>query len=101
MTDHLARLLSALAARSLLLGLVSAAAAAAATLGAARAFAAPAGGSGRIRDGRGPGLTHSLPGLTHSLLSQPFVLLVVFDTRALIFGHGVLLGVVVCPEYPL
>jgi hypothetical protein len=64
----LARLPSALAASSFLLGLVSAAAAAAAatTLGAARALAAPAGGPRRVRDRR-------RPRLIHSFLPQTFV----------------------------
>ena len=82
----LARLLSALAASSFLLGLVSAAAAAAAatTLGAARALAAPAGGPRRVRDRR-------RPRLIHSFLPQTFVLLVVLDTGSMIFCHCVLL----------
>ena len=69
----LARLLSARAASSFLLGLVSAAAAAATTLGAARALAAPAGGARRVRDRR-------RARLIHSFLPQTFVLLVVLDT---------------------
>ena len=80
----LARLLSARAASSFLLGLISAAAAAAAatTLGAARARAAPAGGPRRVRDRR-------RPRLIHSFRPQTFVLLVVLDTGSMIFCHYV------------
>src|SRR5882757_10788010 len=83
----LARLLSALAASSFLLGLVSATAAAAAatTLGAARALAALAGGPRRVRDRR-------RPRLVHSLLPQTFASLVVLDTWSMIFYHCVLLA---------
>jgi len=70
----LARLLAALPAGSLLLGLIpaTAATAAATALAAAGALAASTGGSRRVRNRRGPGLAHPF-------LAQTLVLFVVLN----------------------